>query len=75
MRVVQMMPRVYKEEIDFAVEKLFLDKQYEKKGKFKDQMFKVFKIDRNLAKGIIFKESNLDIKQSISVKHKYNVYG
>ncbi|CAD8077310.1 unnamed protein product [Paramecium primaurelia] len=74
-RLVECIPRFYKEEINFAIEEMFQKKKYEKKGNCINQTFQVYQLTNKNTRDIIFTQSNLDVKQTIIKSYKYNIHG
>ncbi|CAD8172704.1 unnamed protein product [Paramecium octaurelia] len=75
MRIVELIPRTYRDQVEFAVEELFDKKLYLNKGQVTNQTYKFYLLDYAKVKDIIFKENNLDIKQSIITSYKFNIHG
>ncbi|CAD8177151.1 unnamed protein product [Paramecium pentaurelia] len=74
-RLVEQIPRFYKEEINFAIEDMFQKKLYEKKGNCINQTFQVYQLTNKNTRDIIFTQSNLDVKQTIIKSYKQNIHG
>ncbi|CAK69500.1 unnamed protein product (macronuclear) [Paramecium tetraurelia] len=74
-RLVELIPRTYRDKIEFAVEELFEKKLYQDKGQVTNQSYKFYVFDYPKVKHLILEESNLDIKQSIITSYKFNIHG
>lgn len=76
MRIVELIPRSYKDDINFALEKLISEKLYQKKDKLIDKVYKVYDLQYMKAHEKVFlSSSNLDIRSTIIINHNKKLNG